>query len=116
MCSCLYSDVLFSNVLFISDTVYKEIFEDGHVVIIDSNGTMRFRVVKISRLQANPQKQRNYFTSKISQYTVLFIGLGNSLVQVTHLFWMVFLYHVSLYPNFNTRNTLHWQILYLFYN
>ena len=58
MCrGCLYSDVLFSNVLFISDTVYQEIFEDGHLVIIDSNGTMRFCVVKISRLQANPQKQ-----------------------------------------------------------
>ena len=34
------------------------------------NGTSIFRVVKISRLQANPRKQRNYFTSKNSQYTV----------------------------------------------
>ena len=29
------------------------IFEDGHLVIIDNNSTSIFRVVKISRLQAN---------------------------------------------------------------
>ena len=27
------------------------------------------RAVKFSRLEANPQKQRNYFTLKISQYS-----------------------------------------------
>ena len=37
------------------------------------------RVVKFSRLEGNLQKQRNYFTSKISQYTVFnkcMIALG----------------------------------------
>ena len=34
-----------------------KIFEDGLLVTIDYNGTSAFRVVKISRLQANPQKQ-----------------------------------------------------------
>ena len=48
----------------------EKIFEDSHLVIIDSNGTMHFRVVKILRLQANPRKQRNYFASKISQYMI----------------------------------------------
>ena len=46
------------------------IFEDGPLVTIESNGKSAFRVVKISRMQANPRKQRNYFTSKISQYMV----------------------------------------------
>ena len=48
-------------------TIYWEIFEDGLLVTIDYYWTSAFCVVKISRLQANP---RNYFTSKISQYTV----------------------------------------------
>ena len=48
----------------------RKIFEDDLLVTIDNNGGSVFRVVKISRLQANPRKQRNYFTSKISQYTV----------------------------------------------
>ena len=45
------------------------IFEDGPLVTIENNGKSAFCVVKISRLQVNPRKQRNYFTSKISQYT-----------------------------------------------
>ena len=49
----------------------EQIFEDGHLVINDNNETSVFRAVKISRLQANPQKQRKYFTSKISQNMVL---------------------------------------------
>ena len=71
-----------------SYTVYWEIFEvqnfrgwvpfankflrmHGLLVTIDNNRTSVFRVVKISRLQSNLQKQQNYFTSKISQYTVI---------------------------------------------
>ena len=46
----------------------EEIFKDGHLFIIDSNGTSVFHEVK---LQANPRKQQKYFTSKISQYTVV---------------------------------------------
>ena len=49
----------------------EQIFEDGHLVINDNNETSVFRAVKISRLQANPQKQQKYFTSKISQNMVL---------------------------------------------
>ena len=45
-----------------------------HLVNNDNNRTMRFCIVKISRLQANPQKQQNYFTSKIIRY------LGHSLL------------------------------------
>ena len=37
--------------------VYWEIFEDGHLVIIDKNGTKQIRKNKI------------FFTWKISQYT-----------------------------------------------
>ena len=57
------------------------IFEDGPLVTIENNGKSAFRVVKISRMQANPRKQRNYFTSKISQYTVRICNPSNTTHQ-----------------------------------
>ena len=47
---------------------------------------MRFRVVKISRLQANLRKQQNYFTSKISQHTVLYVLSDWYKVRTSQLF------------------------------
>ena len=34
---------------------HKQIFKDGHLVIINKKWNLVFRVVKILRLQANPQ-------------------------------------------------------------
>ena len=52
--------------MVLTDTIYWEIFEDECLsqikfrgwpsITTDYNGTSAFRVVKISRLQANPQK------------------------------------------------------------
>ena len=43
-----------------------------YIVITGNIETSVFRIVKISRLQANPRNQQNYFTLNISQYMVVF--------------------------------------------
>ena len=42
-----------------------------HNIIIIKIILKNIRVVKFSRLEVNPRKQQNYFTSKISQYMVI---------------------------------------------
>ena len=64
---CMYFIFYFLHTILLGN-FRKQIFEDDHLVITNKKAKSTIHVVKISRLQENPQKQQKYLTSKISQY------------------------------------------------